>query len=262
MIKLNTIYKEDCLVGMDKIQDKSIDLILCDLPYGTTRNSWDSIIPFEPLWKQYERIIKDNGVIILTATQPFSSLLVASNLKLFKYEWIWKKSKITGVLNAKKQPCRQHEQILVFYKNKPIYNPQNLIPYGKETKQGSSSSNYNKRKTTSYIQEFTNYPRTVLEINSEGKTVHPTQKPTELFEYLIKTYTNENATVLDNCIGSGTTAIACINTNRNFIGFEISDEYYDLANNRINKKQNELLYTKIKLDINSINLEDNNTKKL
>ena len=234
---LNKIYNEDCLKGMKRIPDKSIDMILCDLPYGTTQNKWDTIIPFEPLWEQYERIIKNNGAIVLTATQPFSSELVCSNKKLFKYEWIWQKSKITGVLNAKRQPVRQHEQVLVFYKNQPEYNPQGLIPYNKEIKQGSSSKNYGKRKTSSYTQSHTGYPRSVLAIKSEGKSIHPTQKPTSLFEYLIKTYTTEEAVVLDNCMGSGTTAIACLNTNRKYIGFELDNAYFEIAKLRTSEYQ-------------------------
>lgn len=237
MIELNKIYNEDCLEGMKRIPDKSIDMILCDLPYGiTARNEWDVIIPFEKLWEQYARIIKENGAIILTATQPFASMLVCSNLKLFKYEWIWQKSYITGVLNAKKQPVRNHEQVLVFYKKQPSYNPQGILKIDKFTKQGTSSSNYGKRaENNGYAQEFGNYPRSIQSISSkgDGKKIHPTQKPVALFEYLIKTYTNEGDIVLDNCIGSGTTAIACINTNRNFIGFELSKEYFDTANERI-----------------------------
>lgn len=221
------------------IPDKSIDMILCDLPYGvTTRNKWDEVIPFEPLWKQYERIIKDNGAIILTAIQPFASKLVLSNLKLFRYEWIWQKSYITGVLNAKRQPVRNHEQILVFYKKQPTYNPQGVVKVDKITRQGkSSSTNYGQRSnSTEYHQENGNYPRSIQFISSkgEGKRLHPTQKPVKLFEYLIKTYTNEGDIVLDNCMGSGTTAIACINTNRNYIGFELDNTYYNIAKERIN----------------------------
>jgi site-specific DNA-methyltransferase (adenine-specific) len=232
---------------MKLINDKSIDMILCDLPYGTTACKWDTIIPFEPLWNQYERIIKDNGAIVLTASQPFTSALVMSNIKLFKYEWYWVKNRITGFANAKRQPLRNIEDILVFYKNPPIYNPQGLIKINKTCKNGKSvggeslrtdiekSANKGSLRTEGkeYVQEFTGYPKQTLINIPEEKKVHPTQKPITLFEYLIKTYTNENDLVLDNCIGSGTTAIACINTKRNFIGIELDTTYCGLANQRI-----------------------------
>ena len=241
-MELNTIYNEDCLIGMDKIPDKSIDMILCDLPYGTTQNKWDSIIPLDALWGQYERIIKDNGAIVLTATQPFSSLVVVSNMSIFKYEWIWNKSKVTGVLNAKKQPLRNHESVLVFYKSQPTYNPQGLSDCDIEevtgVAKGKSSSNYGKisqTETGTYKRTKTGYPRSVLAVGSEGASFHPTQKPVALFEYLIKTYSNEGDTILDNCMGSGTTAIACINTKRKYIGFEMDKGYFDAANYRIYK---------------------------
>ena len=240
-MELNKIYNMDCLEGMKDIPDKSIDMILCDLPYGTTACKWDIIIPFEPLWKQYERIIKDNGVIALTSTQPFTSNLIVSNLKLFKYQWYWIKSP-TGFLNAKKMPMKSVEDICIFYKKLPTYNPQGLVLLNKEksnhkskmqkTKVGISAHNGG-RLPEKYIQKYTNYPRQELYFPNE-KGLHPTQKPVSLFEYLIKTYTNEGETVLDNCMGSGTTAIACINTNRNYIGFELDKEYYDIANIRIN----------------------------
>ena len=211
-------------------------MILCDLPYGVTaRNKWDAVIPFDLMWKEYNRIIKDNGAIVLTATQPFASALVMSNPKIFKYEWIWEKSYITGVLNAKKQPVRNHEQVLVFYKKQPTYNPQGLSKGFVSGGNKGNSNNYNEVKTVEYTQEMTGYPRSVQFISNkgEGKKIHPTQKPVSLFEYLIKTYTNEGETVLDNCLGSGTTAIACINTNRNFIGIEKELDYCEIANKRI-----------------------------
>ena len=238
---LNKIYNEDCLEGMKRIDDKSIDMILCDLPYGTTRNKWDSIIPLEELWEQYERIIKDNGAIVLTAQTPFDKVLGSSNLKLLKYEWIWKKSKATGHLNAKKMPLKEHENILIFYKNLPRYNAQGLIKKAIPTiRRGrNNGSNYGESSKDA-IQEYESYPKSVLEFTSVGKTIHPTQKPIALFEYLIKTYTNEGETVLDNCMGSGTTAIACLNTNRNFIGFELDKGYFDIAKNRIEEEKNKL----------------------
>ena len=228
MIKL---LQGDCLNLMKNIPDNSVDMILCDLPYGTTQNKWDTIIPLEPLWEEYKRVSK--GAIVLTATQPFSSILVSSNLDMFKYQWVWVKSKITGVLNAKKMPVRKHEQVLIFAKKSIVYNAQGLVAKNTITKQGGCSDNYGNRATTDYVQEFTNWPRDVLEIPSEGKTQHPTQKPVALMEYLIRTYTNKGETVLDNCMGSGTTGVACINTNRKFIGIEMDENYFSIAKNRI-----------------------------
>ena len=228
MIKL---LQGDCLNLMKNIPDNSVDMILCDLPYGTTQNKWDTIIPLDPLWEEYKRVSK--GAIVLTATQPFSSILVSSNLDMFKYQWVWVKSKITGVLNAKKMPVRKHEQVLIFAKKSIVYNAQGLVAKNTITKQGGCSDNYGNRATTDYVQEFTNWPRDVLEISSEGKTQHPTQKPVALMEYLIRTYTNEGETVLDNCMGSGTTGVACVNTNRNFIGIEMDANYFNIAKNRI-----------------------------
>ena len=233
------LWQGDCLELMKNIPDKSIDMILCDLPYGVTQNKWDSVIPLDILWKEYKRIIKPNRAIVLTSTQPFTSQLIMSNLNMFSYEWIWVKSKITGVLNAKKMPVRKHENILIFCDKKAtgVYNPQGLIPKNTITKQGGNSNNYGKRKTEDYIQEWTNYPRDVLEIASEGKTIHPTQKPVALLEYLIKTYTNEGEIVLDNCMGSGSTGVACVNLKRNFIGIELEEEYFKIAEERINNAQ-------------------------
>ncbi len=241
ILELNKIYNEDCLEGMKKIDDKSIDMILCDLPYGTTACKWDVIIPFDKLWEQYHRIIKDNGAIVLTASQPFTSALVMSNINNFKYEWIWNKVKPSGHLNAKKQPMKEHENILVFCVGKCKYNPQGTIQLNKkQTKSNSNTtigngySTFGKNNKTT-IQTIGNYPRTILKYNKLGKPIHPTQKPVALFEYLIKTYTNEDDLVLDNCAGSGTTAIACINTKRNYIGFEMDKHYCDIANERIHK---------------------------
>ena len=234
-MELNIIYNEDCLVGMQRIPDKSIDMILCDLPYGTTRNSWDSVLPFNKLWEQYERIIKDNGAIVLTAQTPFDKALGTSKPEWLRYEWIWEKNNATGHLNANRMPLKSHENILVFYKELPIYNPQ--FTYGKPYKATYSthSSNYGKQKDNiETVNDGYRFPRSVLFFNNEKDNFHPTQKPVELFEYLIKTYTNEGGLVLDNCMGSGTTAIACINTNRNYIGFEIDEEYYRKSMDRIN----------------------------
>jgi site-specific DNA-methyltransferase (adenine-specific) len=235
----------DCLEKMKDIPDKSIDMILCDLPYGTTSCKWDVVIPFEPLWEQYERIIKDNGAIVLTASQPFTTKLISSNESLFKYEFIWIKNKPTGFINAKNAPLKKHENVLVFSKGKTancnknnmIYNPQGLIEINKFKK-----SKYDKndiwgtrpcRKNDGYTQKYSNYPTSILEFNGEANPIHNTQKPVALLEYLIKTYTNENETVLDNCMGSGSTGVACINTNRNFIGIEKDDKYFEIAKKRI-----------------------------
>lgn len=227
----------DCLELMKSIPDSSIDMILCDLPYGTTRNKWDSIIPLDQLWKQYERIIKFNGAILLFAQTPFAQQLGASNLKLLRYEWVWDKKRVTGFLNSKKMPMKRHENILVFYKKLPTYNPQltNGKPY----------HTYNKAPSTNYNSFETNYETkndgwrfpTDIQNFSPETGLHPTQKPVALLEYLIKTYTNENDIVLDNCMGSGSTGIACINTNRNFIGIELDENYFNIAKDRIEKTE-------------------------
>ncbi|WAX23321.1 DNA methyltransferase [Staphylococcus phage vB_SauM_VL10] len=273
VLELNKIYNEDCLEGMKKIPDKSIDMILCDLPYEVTSLKWDKIIPLDKLWKQYERIIKDGGAIVLTATQPFTSKLVMSNPKLFKYEWIWEKQKANNFMNAKYQPLKYHENILVFGKGRVNYYPQKYKVLEieeitemnkKELTNLMKSRDYDrfgkvdKRKVISHSQSNKDYlgvkinrnrtkdtgyrnPKSVLKINKEVHgLVHPTQKPVALFEYLVKTYSNEGDIVLDNCMGSGTTAIACMNTNRNYIGFELDEEYYSLANERIEKHKETL----------------------
>ena len=225
----------DCLEKMQDIPDGSVDMVMCDLPYGTTQNKWDSVIDLPSLWCEYWRVCKPNAAIVLTAAQPFTSALVMSNVGRFCYEWVWVKTKITGVLNAKKMPVRKHEQVLVFSDSKSTgtYNAQGLIHKGTVTKQGGNSDNYGTRSSADYIQEWTNWPRDVLEIPSEGKTTHPTQKPVALMEYLIRTYTNEGETVLDNTMGSGTTGVACVNTGRSFIGIERDLTYFDIAQERI-----------------------------
>ena len=228
------LWQGDCLEIMKDIPDASVDMILCDLPYGTTRNKWDTVIPLEPLWEQYERITKENGAIVLTAQTPFDKVLGVSNLKMLKYEWIWQKSKPTGHLNAKKMPMKEHENVLVFYKKLPTYNPQGLVPLETPIQQTrANSDNYgNMNKRT--IQLVTGYPTSVVAFPVESyKGQHPTQKPVALFEYLIKTYTNEGETVLDNCMGSGTTGVACKNLNRKFIGIELDEAYFNLAKDRI-----------------------------
>ncbi|OUB02584.1 cytosine methyltransferase [[Bacillus thuringiensis] serovar konkukian] len=239
---LNKVFNMDCLEGMKMIPDQSIDMILCDLPYGTTACKWDIIIPFNQLWEQYERIIKDNGAIVLTASQPFTTKLIASNIKLFRYEWIWKKGRhTTGFPNANRMPLKNHENVLVFYKKLPKYYPQDLILLDKPIHQKSTSKKLkifgkgnNESLNKVYVKKYTNYPKSIIDFPRESKTFHPTQKPVALFEYLIKTYTKEGETVLDNCMGSFTTAIACINTKRNYIGFEMDEEYWKLGNERVN----------------------------
>lgn len=237
----------DCLELMKDIPDKSVDMILCDLPYGTTACKWDSIIPFEPLWEQYNRIIKDNGAIVLFGAEPFSSKLRLSNLKIYKYDWIWKKPRGTGHLNAKKQPMRDAENISVFYKKQCTYNPQYEKGEPYSALKGGKISKVSESGVTTYGKfmngaEFRNdnngfrYPKQVIEFGVvERGTVHPTQKPVALLEYLIKTYTNENETVLDNCMGSGSTGVACVNTDRKFIGIELDNTYFEIAKERINK---------------------------
>ena len=227
----------DCLEIMKDIPDKSIDMILADLPYGTTRNKWDSIIPLKPLWEQYERIIKDNGAIVLHSQQLFTSKLIMSNSKIYKYSWVWSKSQVTGFLNANKQPLREHEDICVFYKKQCTYNPQMVKGKMQLKNTGGHSSNYNKFEAQPhYSNEY--YPKTILDFPLRRfKGGHPTQKPIELAEYLIKTYTNEGETVLDNCMGSGTTGVACINTNRKFIGIELDKKYFEIAKERIESQE-------------------------
>lgn len=232
---------------MKDIPDGSIDMILCDLPYGTTKLKWDSVISFEPLWEHYKRIIKDNGAIVLTASQPFTSTLVMSNTKLFKYELIWEKTMPTGVAQSSYMPMKYHENILVFYKSKPTFNKimaersesgkvRAKTPiYGNSDK--SNHVNMGKQYAKQYDVNFVN-PKSVLKFNSVANSfgkLHPTQKPIALMEYLIKTYTNEGETVLDNCMGSGTTGVACKNLNRNFIGIELDPDYFKIAEKRINE---------------------------
>ena len=254
MIKINKVYKIDCLIGMKLIKDESIDFIICDLPYGTlNRNNksaqWDNIIPFDKLWKQYNRIIKDNGVIALFGQGMFSCKLMMSNPKMWRYNLIWEKDRSSGFLNANRMPLRSHEDILIFYKKLGTYNPQmeyapdrknHVVGNGEHKDTNQCYGRFN-RLENPIISDY-KYPRSVIKIKREHKckgNEHPTQKPVELIEYLIKTYSNEGDLVLDNCMGSGTTAIACINTNRNFIGFELNKDYYNICVERI-KNRNKL----------------------
>jgi len=231
-IKPNTLVNDDCLNAMKFIPDKSISLILTDPPYGTTACKWDSIIPLEPMWEQLKRVIKPNGAIVLHASQPFTSILGDSNIKDLRYSWVWEKSAATGHLNAKRMPMKNAEDVLVFYKKQPTYNPQGLIDCNKIVRRGNNGDCYGDSGKEN-LQTKTNYPRTIQKFKSEGKTVHPTQKPIKLMEYLIKTYTNEGETVLDFCMGSGSTGCAAKSLNRDFIGIELDQNYFDIAKKRI-----------------------------
>lgn len=232
----------DCLTEMQNIPDGSVDMILCDLPYGTTACKWDSVIPFAPLWEQYERIIKDDGAIVLFGSEPFSSRLRLSNIKFYRYDWVWDKVNLyTGSLLANNRPLKRHENIMVFYKKQPVYNKQYRKgqPYSmtRNTKGvGEYASNTYQRVKT--INNGNHNPCSILEIeggNKSEKGLHPTQKPVALMEYLIKTYTNPGDLVLDNCMGSGSTGVACVSTGRNFIGIELDEKYFNIAKERIDK---------------------------
>ena len=240
----NTINLGDCLELMNGIPDKSIDMLLADLPYNVTQNDWDSVIHLDKLWLQYERIIKDNGVIVLTSSQKFTTKLINSNTNLFRYDLIWYKPLGTGFLNANRMPMRNHEHILIFYKELPTYNPQFGVGKRKKGKRKRDRTgdcygdlNNESEEQLYYDDKGKRFPKSVIEISNGDRTKendHPTQKPVKLFEYLIKTYTNEGDLVLDNVSGSGTTAVACINTNRNYICIEQNEEYYKLSKERVN----------------------------
>jgi site-specific DNA-methyltransferase (adenine-specific) len=249
---LNKVIHGDCLEWLPKIEDKSIDAVICDLPYGTTWSDWDKEINSKMLWEQYERVIKNDGVIVLFSSGSFTYKLIQSNENLYRYKWIWEKNYPTNFINAKRKPLSTYEEILVFSRGKATnhpkadkirYNPQGLIPIEPKVKShnkkfGTTTKDVPSLKNKSeYKQEFTNYPKDILKFNAPhvSNRFHTNQKPIDLVEYLIKTYTNEGETVLDNCLGSGTTAIACVNTNRNFIGIEKEWGYCEIANKRINE---------------------------
>lgn len=228
----------DCLELMNNITDKSVDCIICDLPYGTTQNKWDSVIPFNLLWCQYRRIIKDNGAICLFGQGLFTANLICSNKEIYRYDLIWEKTKAGGFLNARRMPLQSHENISVFYKKLPTYNPQmeSGKPYIKKAVTNGDGKNYGKfdRVGETVVNKGTRFPRSAIKISNDNhKSLHPTQKPVELLEWLIRTYTNENEIVLDNCMGSGSTGVACVNTNRKFIGIELDSKYFDVAKRRI-----------------------------
>lgn len=247
MIELNKIYNEDCLVGMKRIPDESVDCIICDLPYGTTRNQWDSVIPLEELWLQYKRVVNRNGAIVLFSQMPFTAILACSNLEMLKYEIIWQKENATGFLNSNFAPMKIHENILVFSKPSAcfvkdknlamIYNPQMIHgckPYiSNKTEISSTNYDYKHSNPITTINNGERFPNDIIFFKRDKEKIHPTQKPVDLIRYLVRTYTNVGGCVLDNCMGSGTTAIACIREKRNFIGFELNKEYYDKACKRI-----------------------------
>jgi len=260
MIELDQIYNEDCLEGMKRIPDASVDCIITDLPYGTTACQWDSVIPFEPLWEQYRRITKPNAAIVLFGSEPFSSALRMSNIKEYRYDWVWDKQKGFGFANANKMPMKQHEIISVFYRRLPTYNPQKTIgkPYKckgglrnavnrglltnrvlTDEEKADPTNIKNRSGIATFIRSTVDnkgdrFPGSIISVPREyHDIVHPTQKPVDLLRYLVLTYTNEGDTVLDSCIGSGTTAIACLKERRHFLGFELNKEYFDIAQRRI-----------------------------
>jgi site-specific DNA-methyltransferase (adenine-specific) len=250
-MRTNIIYNKDCIEGMKELPDESVDMILCDLPYGTTCAKWDTIINLDKLWEQYKRIIKPRGTIVLTSCQPFTSKLVMSNLEMFKYEWVWYKTDSAGFFNAKNCPVKKHENILVFSKGTIAncspklmkYNPQGLTPTRIKRKNSNRTDQIigeRPSRKEDYIQTMTNYPVSVIYFKNDKLGIHDVSKPVALFEYLIKTYSNEGNLILDNCMGSGTTAIACINTNRQFIGFEIDPQYYKISLDRLSDKTSTL----------------------
>lgn len=230
------LWRGDCLERMKEIPDKSVDLILCDLPYGITQNKWDSVISVNDLWKQYKRITKPTAAIVLTATPPFSAVVASPCISWFRYSWYWKKPH-TGQLNSKRMPLKNVEEILVFYKKQPTYNPQYSFDkaYKVVRKNYHGSACYGAQKPHTAVSDGKRYPMQILEYNHDTERLHPTQKPVALLEYLIKTYTNEGDIVLDNCMGSGSTGVACINTKRSFIGIEVDPEYFKIAKGRIRK---------------------------
>ena len=232
------LHHGDCLKILPTLSDNSVDMLLVDLPYGTTACKWDSIIPLDKLWEQYNRICKQNAAMVFTAAQPFTTVLASSNIKNFKYEWIWEKPQGTNPMNSKVMPLKSHENIFVFFRKKPTYNPQMWYstPYSGFVSDSSKIGEvYGKQQSKHRDNpEGSRFPKTVLKYKQE-KGLHPTQKPVGLMEYLIKTYTNEGDIVLDNTMGSGTTGLACMNINRHFIGIESNEKYYNIAKDRLNK---------------------------
>ena len=245
--EMNWLMMGDCLERMKEIPDGSVDLILTDPPYGTTACNWDSIIPLEQMWSNLKRVAKKNAAIVMTSSQPFTSKLICSNIEMFKYDWVWHKSRPTGVLNAKRQPLRDKEDIVVFYSKQPTYNPQGISVVNKMVSTGATTANVlgnatgkiSQTESGKYLQENGNYPRQVQYFKSEGKTIHPTQKPVALMEYLIKTYTNEYETVLDFTAGSFTTGVACVNLSRKGIMIEKDPHYFEVGSERVKRTLSE-----------------------
>ena len=253
---LDTIYNEDCLEGMKRIPDGSVDCVICDLPYGTTANKWDSVIPMDKLWAEYRRILKHQGSVLLFGSEPFSTMLRMSNIDWFKYDWIWQKNRPTGFQHAKNMPLKDYEIVSVFSgagmghvahlkDNRMTYNPQGIVKINRpmtasKNKFGTCVADTGKYNGNGYTQEYENFPTMTLKFDTDPDAWHPTQKPVDLLRYLVLTYTNEGDTVLDNCMGSGTTAIACIKERRHFIGFELSKEYFDKAVKRIDTERRQL----------------------
>lgn len=239
------LYFDDCLSIMSTIEDKFVDMVFCDLPYGTTQNKWDCIIPLEKLWEQYNRIVKDDGAVVLTASQPFTSKLIMSNPSNFKFEWIWKKTVGSGQLNIKRQPLKIHESVVVFYKNPPVYNEIKTKgePYIMNRKAAEfEDTSYGKQKNVVKNNDGFRHAKSIIEIaNPRVKGGHPTQKPIALCEYFIKTYSNPGDLVLDNCMGSGTTGVACLNSGRRFIGIENNEAYFKMAEEKLLKAKKEIL---------------------
>lgn len=250
---VRNLFNGDCLEIMKQIPDGSVDMVLCDLPYGTTACKWDVVIPFDKLWKQYERVCKENAAIVLTASQPFTSMLVISNIKMFRHEWIWQKNRGSNFANTVREPFKEHEEVIVFSKGKWTYNKQmqersggglSRVDYGFNMK--TATENYGKFNGVKTELPKLRVPSSVQKFNTEVG-LHPTQKPIALFEYLIRTYSNEGDVVLDNCMGSGTTGVACVNLKRNFIGIEKEEKYFEIAKNRIEEAERKLTIPKQEL---------------
>ena len=241
-MEMNIIYHSDCLVGLQSIPDNSVDMVLTDPPYGTTQNKWDTVVDMDLFWKEIKRVTKEHSAIILFSQMPFTATAVMSNPKMFRYEWICEKHNPTGFLNAKRMPLKCHENVLVFYEKLPTYNPQMM--QGNQHYRGGggkrTSTNYKSFSPLTYSMSNTYYPRDVLKVNwkDSSERLHPTQKPVSLCEYFIKTYSNKGDIILDPFIGSGTTAVAAVNTGRKYIGFEQDDNYFDIAQNRLDKLDN------------------------
>ena len=254
------LFHGDCFEHMKKIGPKSVDMILCDLPYGMTKNKWDVVLPFDQLWKEYNRIIKDNGAIVLFGSQPFTSMMIMSNQKMFRYALVWEKNKFSDFLNARRKPMKTNEDIVVFYKKQPTYNPQywQSTPYTRWNSQEAvdRQTNYGSHKSNIVESDGKRLPTTVLKFNRVERPDHPTQKPTDLLAWLIRTYTNENDLVLDNCMGVGSTGVAAINEKRRFIGIELDKVYYDKSVEKISSLPTSKSFAKSEASVSDVSTED------